>query len=408
MAQHKDTLSFLCVCTYFKGLDFLRQCKELGNAVYLITDKKLENKPWPWESIDETFYLDGNENTPKNLESLANGVAFLMRSRKIDCIVALDDFDVEKGAFLRETFRVDGMGQTTARYFRDKLAMRMKAQSSGINIPVFSSLFHDESNTEYLQNTQAPWVIKPRSEASATGITKVHNLDEAWQVIHDLGDRRHDFLIEQFKPGDVYHVDSLTVDNKIVFQRCSQYLNTPMEVAHGGGVFRSVVVEFDSKDEKALRKINEQVLKAFGLKNCASHSEFIKCKEDGKFYFLETSARVGGANLVEMVQASSGINLWREWAKLETAILKGEEYKVPDTQKDYAGIIISLCRYQHPEYTPFQDSEIVWKMQDEYHVGLIVKAQQRERILKILDAYVEIIFRDYHASAPIINRQANG
>ena len=43
-----------------------------------------------------------------------------MRSKKIDRIVALDDFDVEKGAYLREHFQISGMGQTTARHFRDK------------------------------------------------------------------------------------------------------------------------------------------------------------------------------------------------------------------------------------------------------------------------------------------------
>ncbi len=394
-------MNFLCICTYYKGVEFLKSCKAEGNTVYLLTNKKLEQKAWPWESIDETFYLDNIDNTFDTYSNIIKGLAHLMQSKKIDRIVALDDFDVEKGALAREHFRIPGMGQTTARYFRDKLAMRVQALSAGINVPPFSPLFHDLEITEYLNATSAPWVIKPRSEASAAGIKKVHSFQEAWDTIHSLGEERHNFLIEQFKPGDVYHIDSLTVGGKVIFSRCSQYLNTPFEVAHGGGIFRSVTVEHDSKDEKALRKVNEQVMKAFGMKSSASHTEAIKCHEDGKFYFLETASRVGGANLAEMVEYSSGINLWREWAKIETAVATGGTYELPPVDDYYSGIIISLSSHQWPDYSPFNDPEIVWKMNDEYHIGLIVRSKKRERVMELMEKYA-VMIRDlgYHASAP--------
>lgn len=394
-------MNFLCICTYYKGMEFLRSCKAEGNTVYLLTNKKLENKAWPWESIDETFYLEQIDNTFDTYANIIKGLAHLMRSKKIDRIMALDDFDVEKAALTREHFRIPGMGQTTARYFRDKLAMRIQAQHAGINVPPFSPLFHDVDITEYLNTTSAPWVVKPRSEASAAGIKKVHSFQEAWDTIHSLGEERHNFLIEQFKPGDVYHVDALTVGGKVIFSRCSQYLNTPFEVAHGGGIFRSVTVEHDSKDEKALKKVNDQVMKAFGMKFSASHTEVIKCYEDGKFYFLETASRVGGANLAEMVEYSSGINLWREWAKIETAVATGGTYDLPAIDDYYSGIIISLSSHQWPDYSPFNDPEVVWKMNDEYHIGLIVRSKSREKVLELMEKYAMMI-RDlgYHASAP--------
>ncbi len=394
-------MTFLCICTYFKGVEFLKSCKAEGNTVYLLTNKKLEHKAWPRESVDEFFYLDNVENTFDTYQKILTGLSNLMRSKKIDRVVALDDFDVEKAALVREHFRIPGMGQTTARYFRDKLAMRVQAQDSGIAVPPFSPLFHDVDITEYLHKTSPPWVIKPRSEASAAGIKKVHSFQEAWDTVHSLGDERHNFLIEQFKPGDVYHVDALTVAGKVIFARSNQYLNTPFEVAHGGGIFRSVTVEHDSKDDKALRKMNEQVMKAFGLKFSASHTEMIKCYEDDKFYFLETASRVGGANLAEMVEFSSGINLWREWAKIETAVANGGSYELPQVAEDYSGIVISLSSHQCPDYTPFNDPEIVWKMGEEYHIGLIVRSKSREKVMELMEKYASMI-RDlgYHASAP--------
>jgi hypothetical protein len=394
------SLTFLCITCYFKGGDFLRACKEAGNTVYLLTAKRTEGKAWPYESIDEFFYMEDDANTLPNFENMIKGMAYVMRTRKIDRVVALDDFDVEKAAILREHFRIPGMGQTTARYFRDKLAMRVQARDAGIKVPPFTGLFNDVEITEYLRATSPPWVIKPRSEASAAGIKKVHSFDEAWQTVHSLGEERHQFLIEQFKPGDVFHVDSLTLDRKVIFERSSQYLNTPFEVAHGGGIFRSVTVAFNSKDAKALKKMNEQVLKAFQMNYSASHTEVIKCHEDGEFYFLETASRVGGAHLAEMVDYSSGINLWREWAKIETAKARGEQYTLPEVQEDYSGIIISLARQQWPDISPFNDPEIVWRMNEEYHVGLIVKSTSRQRVMELMDKYAEMIRHDYHASAP--------
>lgn len=396
----KTPLTFLCISTYFKGGDFLRFCKNEGNIVYLVTSKGLQQEDWPWESIDETFYIQENENNDWEMSDLISGLAFLMRSKKIDRIVALDDFDVEKAAHLREQFRIPGMGQTTARHFRDKLAMRMKAAESGIPVPAFSPLFNDEAINEYARKVSPPWMVKPRSEASATGIKKVHNIDELWEVIHGLGDHRPNYLIEQFKPGDVYHVDALTVEGKVQFARVSKYVNTPMEVAHGGGIFRSATVAFGSQEDKALQRLNTKIMKAFGMQFSASHTEFIRCNDDGKFYFLETSSRVGGAHLAEMVEMSSGINLWGEWARIETAMAKNLPYKLPAVKNDYAGIVVSLSRFQHPDDSSFTDKEICWRLQKEYHIGMIVKSKKREKVLALLDAYAGRIANEFHASAP--------
>jgi hypothetical protein len=394
-------LSFLCITCYFKGQDFLRACKAAGNTVYLLTAKKLEHADWPRDSVDEFFYLETDENTPENFDKMEKGLAWLMRSKKIDRIVSLDDFDVEKAAYLRESFRIPGMGQTTARHFRDKLAMRMKAEEAGINVPPFSPLFNDQEVHEYTQRVAPPWVVKPRAEASATGIKKVHSSEELWNVLHSLGADRHRYLVEQFKPGDVYHADAITVDSETAFCRISKYLDTPFEVAHGGGIFRSATVPFGGEEDKALRKLNAEVMKAFGMKFSASHTEFIRAKEDGQYYFLETSSRVGGAHLAEMVEYSSGINLWAEWARLETAMAKGQPYEAPKAKEDHAGIVVSLSRFQHPDSSAFADPEIVWRLHKDYHIGMILRSGKRERIIELLDAYAGRIHSDFHASAPV-------
>ncbi|MCB9339671.1 MAG: ATPase [Lewinellaceae bacterium] len=393
-------LTFLCISCEFKGLDFLRYCKAEGNKVFLVTAKGLENSSWPREVLDDIFFMDEVTHGSWNMEHFIAGLAYLMRTHKIDRLVAIDDFDVEETAELREHFRLPGMGQTTSRHFRDKLAMRLKAAEAGLQVPAFTSLFNDEEINEFTARVSPPYMVKPRFEAAAKGIRKVHSADELWRAIFELGDKRHNYLCEQFRPGDIYHVDALTVGGKPVFTRVSQYLSTPWDVAHGGGIFRSVVCEYGSKDEKELTKFNTGVMKAFGMVYSASHTEFIKCNEDGQFYFLETSSRVGGANLAEMVEFSSGINLWGEWARLETAVARGTEYKLPPVRKEYAGIITSLSRQREPDHSSFNDPEIVWRMKKDHHIGLILKSDSRERILELLNQYAHRIRQDFHASMP--------
>lgn len=396
--MEQTSKTFLCISNYFKGEAFLKSLKNQGNTVFLITSEKLRGKPWPHDHIEEIFYMPG-QDLDWNMEHLLFGVADLMKSHKIDAIIALDDYDVEKATFLRENLRIPGMGQTTGRYFRDKLAMRMRAKDAGVLVPAFTSLFHDADINHFADTVSAPWVLKPRSEASANGIIKVHDKDSLWNHIHDLGDNRIRYLVEQFKPGDVYHADGLMLEGKSLFCTVSRYLATPMEISQGGGVFRSANIEFNSEDDKAIKKANAEVMKAFGMKNGATHTEFIKNREDGKMYFLETSSRVGGAHLAEMVEAATDINLWAEWAKIEDAIAKGQTYKLPKVAKNYAGIVLTLSKYEHPDLSAFNDPEVHYRILLDYHAGLIVKSKKKEKVLELLESYTTQLTNDFSTSA---------
>ena len=406
MTTPHSPLAFLCIATFVKGEAFMQTCKAQGHTVYLLTEQRHKDKPWPHEAIDEIFYLPSESNDSHNLDAMLLGLAHIMRRCRIDRVVALDDFDVEKGALVRETFRIPGMGQTTARFFRDKLAMRIRAQKAGIRVPRFSSLFNNDDLTLFLQNSEAPWLIKPRSEASTTGIRKVHTPDEAWAVVHELGDKRHTYLVEEFKPGSVYHVDSLSFASKSVFSRVSEYLATPMDVAHGGGIFRTRTLPADAGTADFLA-INDAVMAAFGMHHSASHAEFIRCNHDGELYFLETACRVGGANIAEMVEAASGVNLWAEWANLEIAAAYDEPYSPPTDTGQHAGLIASLATEMHPDTTAFADPEIIWRMHREHHIGFIVKSAQPDRILALLTTYMHQIKESVHASMPVAAKPTN-
>lgn len=397
--------TFLCISNFFKGNAFLIELKKQGNRVFLITSEMLRDKPWAFEYIDEVFYMPG-QDLDWDLELLMKGVGGLMKHHKIQSIIALDDYDVEKATYLRENLRIPGMGQTTGRYFRDKLAMRIKAHDSDIKVPEFAPLFNDDDINQFADHIPAPWVLKPRAEASAHGIIKVHDKESLWENIHQLGDNRLYYLVEQFKPGDVYHADGLMVDGKNMFCSVSKYLSTPMEICQTGGIFRSANLKYGSEDEKAIKKANAAVMKAFGMKSGATHTEFIKCREDGEIYFLETSSRVGGAHLAEMVEAATNINLWAEWAKIEDALAKNYKYKLPKVAKNYAGILLTLSTCEHPDLSSFNDPEVYFRVPLAYHAGLIVKSTNQDKVMQLLADYAVRIDEEFStiANAPELKK----
>ena len=393
------SLTFLCVSSYEKGYDFLRECKDNGHRVILLTCESLKDGDWPHEAIDDTFYIP-DKNKDWEIKDAIYGVSFVARSEKIDRIVALDDFDVEKAASLREHLRVPGMGDTTARYFRDKLAMRIQAKSKGIPVPEFLHVLNYQEIHDFTERVPFPYMVKPRLMAGAHGLKKVNNKDELWNRIDELENEQSFFLMEKFLTGNIYHVDSIVYQNEIRFALASIYGKPPFEVAHSGRVFTSRTVERGSESERNLLELNEKVIKAMGLLMGVSHTEFIESDEDGKFYFLETSARVGGAHIADLVEAASGINLWREWAKIEI-LREGGEYVYPQVSNEYAGIIQSLAKQEWPDLSAYDEPEVKWKLNKKFHAGLIVSSNKRNRIEELLDNYTERFYEDFFTSAPM-------
>ncbi|HJZ55224.1 MAG TPA: ATPase [Gemmataceae bacterium] len=389
-------LAILALASYFKGNRFLERCKQEGCTVYLLTVESKLGELWARHACDDVFAVKDFHDR----RGLVNAVAFLMRSRKIDRLVALDDFDIEVAAFLREHFRMTdtGHGESAARLFRDKLAMRVKARELGVTIPDFCPLFNHDAVREFLARVPPPWLVKPRSEASAAGIRKLHHPDEVWRRIDELGDEQSFHLIEQMVPGELFHVDSLAANNQIVFAEVNAYWRPLLDVYQGGGIYATRTLPRDRPEVAELRRVNAGLLAGFGLGWGASHTEYMKAHADGRFYFIETSARVGGANTAEMVEHATGVNLWSEWAKLECA--RGSHYDLPPLQERYAGVVISLARQEKPDTSSFTDPEIVYRLDLKHHIGFVVAADTPQRVEQLLTNYMDRIARDFHAALP--------
>jgi biotin carboxylase len=394
--QEGRPLTILCVSSYEKGQEFIRTCKAIGCHVLLLTVEKLRHADWPFECLDDVFTMP--EGLP--LQGLIYSVSYIARSKQIDRIVALDEFDMENVSALREHLRIPGMGLTTVRYFRDKLAMRARAQEAGMLAPEFVHVLNHDNLRDFMTRVPGPWLLKPRSQASGIGMKKIHAQEELWPWLDQLGDQQSFYLLEQFVPGAVYHVDSVASERGVVFAAAHAYGAPPLDTSHHGGVFTTRTLPHGAEETKALQEINGNLLAGLGFVRGVTHAEFLKSHADGKFYFIEVAARVGGAYIADVIEAASGINLWREWARLEVGAGK-QPYELPPARRDYGGVILSLARQEHPDTSAYTDPEIVYRVTKYHHAGFVLKSPSPERIQQLLDSYALRFREDFFATQPV-------
>ena len=417
-------LHIICLATYFKGGDFIRECKRLGCHVVLVTKEKMLQEDWPRDSIDQLMAV------PNDADALLfiDLVTYLAREMKPDRVVALEEFDVMTAALIREHFCLAGMHSSAARTFRDKLRMAEAAKAAGVGLPEFVPLIHPADIADFMERVPPPWILKPRSDVSAIGIRKVEHADDAWKIIEELNQRENlrerasYYFLARFVPGEVFHVDSIVNNGRVAFAGANRYGRPPLEVAHRGGAYMSRTIAHGSADEKKLFEINRKLIKGLGLERGATHAEFIKSDADGRFYFLEVAARVGGAYIAEVLEAASGLNLWREWAKIEVAdaLASRQEQsagagKKPEgkkeaskalkpLRKEYAGIVLSLARQEHPDTSAYDEPEIVYRAKKLHHAGLIVRSKNLERVEERLAEYSQRFKDDFEAVLPPLEK----
>jgi biotin carboxylase len=374
---------FLCLASYEKGHDFLRECAEMGVRLTLLTLDQHRDAAWPRDVLEEVTTMPPGLNR----DQILNTVSWMARGRRFDRIIALDEFDLETAAQIREHMRVPGMGTTTAGCYRDKLAQRVIARAFGHLVPEFCRVLNYDELREYMDRVPAPWLLKPRSEASSVGIRRIDAPEQLWPILQDLGDAQSRYLLEQFVPGEIFHVDSIVSECEVKFSVVHRYGRPPMQVMHDGGVFTTQTVDRDGRDWKELTAMNNALAPSLGMVRGVTHAEFIRAHADGRYYFLEIAARVGGAFIADLVETATGINLWREWARLEVGDLRGQAYAPPEFFDGYAGSALCLAQTAEPDLSVFNEPEIVTRVKKDHHAGLIVRANRPERVKQLLEGY---------------------
>ncbi|MNX24164.1 argininosuccinate lyase [compost metagenome] len=370
--------TILCVSRLKAGRAFMEEAVRLGCRVLVLTeDAALLKDRFP-DCVSRIV-------TVRNLQdwnAVASVVSRLYREERIDRVVPMLEAQVELAARIRQLLGIPGQTPEQARLFRDKLAMRLTALGAGIPVPYFAPALDRERVTGLVESVAPPYMLKLRDGLGSQNVTRIDSRSQLMPAIVSKGPRIDDYLVEQYIPGEVYHVDSVVEGGKIQFSLASRYGLPLFDVIQGGN-FMTYTVTRGSQLEAQLLKINAKVIKAFGLQRGVTHIEFIRSSETGELYFLEAANRIPSARIPMVVNEASGVCLYHELAKLEAH----DKYHAPKPKDGHAGFITTVSKRGPVKLDGFKEKEIVWRSTDPYQPGLIIRSDDSKRVEKLLREY---------------------
>ncbi|MDR3724547.1 MAG: ATPase [Terracidiphilus sp.] len=334
---------FLCIAGCAGGHDFLRQCAELGVQPTLLTLDSLQDAGWPREAIEDLATMPAGLTR----EQVQNTVAWMARGRKFDRIVALDEGQLLTAAELREHMRIPGMGITTAGYYRDRLAMRISAQESGFAVPEFCRVLNYDDIREFMRRVPAPWMLRVRIPMLHEPPLRIRDPEELWSTFEQMGDRQSHFLLEETMEGEMFTVESIVSECRVVFSVVHRHRSLP----GASGIRLIETVDRASRDWTELTALNGGLAPSLGMVRGVTQARFVRSHADGWYRFVEIAASIAGG-VGQLAEAATELNLWREWARLEVAHLRGEDY-VPSTWFEHYAVSLQyptgLLRLDDPE-----------------------------------------------------------
>lgn len=368
---------FLCLATVEKGHEFLHECARLGIRCTVLTLDSHRDGSWPHEVIEDLATMPPGLNR----QQILNTVSWMARGKRFDRVIALHEADLETAAQIREHIRVPGMGVTTSGCYRDKLAQRVIARAFGYRVPEFCRVLNYDELRDYMARVPAPWLLRPRIEGTAADC-RIDDAEQLWRTLDELGDMQSHYILEQGMTGDLFHLDSIIDGSEVKFSTVHQSTLYPAQQA---SLFTAWTVDSAGSDRNELTALNRALAPAFGMVRGLTHARFLRSYSDDRYYFLEAGARIGGVYLEQLVEVATGVNLWREWAKLEVANLREIPYAAPESLGKYAGSVICLSQQRAPNLDAIVDPAIATRMYRDRIAGLIVKAASSERIEGLLD-----------------------
>lgn len=238
-----------------------------------------------------------------------------LRGRSIDRIEAQWEPLVLLAAKMRETFGVPGMSLDTVRGFRDKQLMKERIAAAGLRVPHSRRVKNSLEARVAAEEIGFPLIVKPIAGA---GSADTYRVDDAVELERVLKLTQHvpEVSVEEFVEGEEFTYDTVCIDGRPAFENVAQYLPRPLD-ARTHEWISPVIVTVRDLDQPKIQKglaLGHGVLHALKMGTGFTHMEWY-LKKDGDVVFGEIGCRPGGAHLVDQMNYTCDIDLFREWAR---------------------------------------------------------------------------------------------
>jgi len=221
-------------------------------------------------------------------------------------LVAMAEADVLRCAEIRDELGIVGQDTASATAYRDKHAMKTHLARTGITTAAMA-MGDDEAGLARLMGTAGSYVVKPVRGVAAKHTYVAHSAGALRHLLDELGSS--DFLVEEFVHGDMYHVDGLMLDGKLVQGWPSRYLYQQWQALYEAKP--SVSGMLPAADPLTGRLVATTAAVVTALPPAAGlhpvHADYFV--RDDEIVLCEIWSWAGGAGVPEAYERSFGVSL---------------------------------------------------------------------------------------------------
>jgi biotin carboxylase len=291
---------------------YTRGLAEVGAEVYGVGDQNVAALPASMKK-----HLAGWLQVPRIMDEddVIERVTAWMRGREVDRVLANWEPLVILAARIRERWGMPGMSVNAVRGFRDKQLMKERVKAAGLRVPRSARVFTSADAHAAAEQVGYPLVIKPIAGAGSANTYRCATpaeLDRALGQMHGVTEAS----CEEYIEGEEFTFDTVCIDGKPVYENIASYLPKPIEARSEEWISPVIITVRDMYQERLMPgvELGRNVLTALGMGDGFTHMEWFLTPK-GEAVFGEIGCRPGGAHLVDQMNYTSDVDLFREWAR---------------------------------------------------------------------------------------------
>jgi biotin carboxylase len=313
-------------------IEYTRGLAEVGAKVFGVGDTPREALPARVKP-----YLHDYLQVPRIMaeDDVMDRVTAWLRGKSIDRVLANWEPLVILAARLRERWGMPGMSVDAVTGFRDKQLMKERVAAAGLRVPRSRRVRTETETRAAAEEFGYPLIVKPIAGAGSADTYKAESkaeLDEILVKMRGVGEAS----CEEYIDGEEYTFDTVCIGGKPAYENVAQYLPKPIEMRSLEWVSPVIITVRDMKQAKIQGGITlgRKVLSALGMGDGFTHMEWFLTPK-GEAVFGEIGCRPGGAHIVDQMNYTSDIDLFREWARVAC----WGTFEADATRKYNAGIV---------------------------------------------------------------------
>ena len=320
-------------------LQYTRGLAEVGAEVYGVGDS-------PREALPDVVrpYLHDYLQVPRILaeDDVMNRVTEWMRGKSVDRVVSNWEPTVILAARLRERWGMPGMSVDAVRGFRDKQLMKERVRAAGLRVPKSRRVKSEAEMRAAAEEIGYPLVLKPIAGAGSADTYRVNDAKELDETIPKMRGVT-EASCEEYIRGEEFTFDTVCIGGKPAFENVAAYLPKPLEARSEEWISPVIITVRDLAQKKLAPglELGRKVLSALGMGDGFTHMEWF-LTPSGEAIFGEIGCRPGGAHLVDQMNYTCDIDLFREWAR----VVCFGRFEEPTVRKYNAAIIFKRAKGQ--------------------------------------------------------------